>query len=328
MFKRAFYCFLLVFIGALLGYAFFCLQSNDFLKIKNKPELRLQPGGSGLTNPLLDCDLGEEYISNNAIKPFKSVIDKKILELKANGLINYASYYFRDLNNGGWMGINEEEKFFPASLMKVPILLYALNKAVDDPGLLNKEIKYLGNSTIYNQYIKPENPIKIGEIYTIRQLLEKMIIESDNNAASLIYEIFGKDDYQKIFSSLSLEIPTENESYYIDTKDYASFFRILFNSSYLPNKFSEAALNLLSKTKLKDGIVAGVPSDIVVAHKFGEVTLPDQKQFHDCGIVYYPKSPYLLCIMTRGNHYDNLISSIAELSRVTFGEVQSQKIKN
>jgi hypothetical protein len=56
----------------------------------------------------------------------------------------------------------------------------------------------------------------------------------------------------------------------IRVKDYATFFRVLFNSSYLNKKNSEWVLELLSTTEFNSGIVAGLSPDIQVAHKFGE----------------------------------------------------------
>jgi hypothetical protein len=73
------------------------------------------------------------------------------------------------------------------------------------------------------------------------------------------------------------------------------------------------------------GLRAGVPPAVAVAHKFGEWQLeedvPAREQLHDCGIVYEPHRPYLLCIMTRGREFATLPGVIAELSRATYEEV-------
>ncbi len=39
---------------------------------------------------------------------------------------------------------------------------------------------------------------------------------------------------------------------------------------------------------------------------------------HDCGIVYYPDSPYLLCVMTRGKDTGQLESIIGKISQITY----------
>ena len=113
----------------------------------------------------------------------------------------------------------------------------------------------------------------------------------------------------------------------LSAENYASFFRVLFNASYLSRSLSEKALSLLAQSDFKDGLVAGVPPGIKVAHKFGfRITgiNGEIKQLHDCGIIYYPRHPYLLCIMTSGKSYEYLDDAIKELSRVVYQEIGRQ----
>lgn len=75
----------------------------------------------------------------------------------------------------------------------------------------------------------------------------------------------------------------------VNTKGYGSIFRMLYNISFLDKEMSEKLLSLLARSYFDDGLRAGVPERVVIAHKFGERYLPDgTKQLHDCGIVYYP----------------------------------------
>jgi hypothetical protein len=68
-------------------------------------------------------------------------------------------------------------------------------------------------------------------------------------------------------------------------------------------------MELLTETKFKQGLVAGVPAGVRVAHKFGLFSVLDpvtvgqvnSRQLHDCGIVYKKNDPYLLCVMTKSN---------------------------
>jgi hypothetical protein len=96
---------------------------------------------------------------------------------------------------------------------------------------------------------------------------------------------------------------------YMTAKDFSYFLRVLYNSTYLKKDLSEKALELLNTVDFKDGLVAGVPNNITVAHKFGikgDFANNDKNQvvnreLHDCGIVYHNQRPYLVCIMTKGN---------------------------
>ena len=56
---------------------------------------------------------------------------------------------------------------------------------------------------------------------------------------------------------------------YFTAKNYSKVFFALLNATYLNKENSEKALELLSNTDFTQGIVAGVPNNIKVAHKFG-----------------------------------------------------------
>ena len=113
----------------------------------------------------------------------------------------------------------------------------------------------------------------------------------------------------------------------MSVKTYAYFFRILYNATYLGHTYSEKALELLNNREFPDGIVAGVPENIPVAHKFGERTVESPEgivtteELHDCGIVYYPSKPYILCVMTKGTDIASLKEIIKTISKTVSDEV-------
>ena len=88
---------------------------------------------------------------------------------------------------------------------------------------------------------------------------------------------------------------------------------------------SEKALEYLSKSDFKYGLVASLPANIVVAHKFGFWAENGVRLLHDCGIVYYPNNPYLLCVMTSAPDKEGYDPTISELSRFIYQEVDRQR---
>src|SRR5690606_549510 len=112
----------------------------------------------------------------------------------------------------------------------------------------------------------------------------------------------------------------------LSVKDYSAFFRILYNATYLSKEMSEKALSIMARSDFDIGITAGVPNNIHVSNKFGERGFVNhyEKQFHDCGIVYYPGSPYLLCVMTKGSNFETQIKIIAEVSALVYKNVASR----
>jgi beta-lactamase class A len=277
-----------------------------------------------LVNPLLECEIGQEFLSKSLV-PFKKTIEDFIPQVIAAKRARYISFYFRDMNNGPWFGINEKENFSPASLLKVPLMMTVLRETSSNPKIGEKKIRFEGEGDTRDQYFKSKNIITSGGAYSIEQLVTSMIRSSDNTAALLLRGYIGEKAYEQTYSDLGMPIAKGDEDS-ISVKDYASFFRVLFNASYLSIKPSEYALELLSKTEFNSGIVDGVPDGIVVAHKFGERSQKDTglNQLHDCGIIYYPKHPYLLCIMTRGDSFDELARVISDLSSLTYSSVDKQ----
>jgi len=113
--------------------------------------------------------------------------------------------------------------------------------------------------------------LQLGAVYTVDELLSLMIINSDNTAKNLLLSNIDLKLVYNVYSDLKIPVPdfTEPECE-VSAKDYATFFRVLYSCTYLSEDLSAKAIRLLSETEFKDGIVAGVPDNITVAHKFAE----------------------------------------------------------
>ena len=100
-----------------------------------------------LISPLLECTTNE----SRELSSFDDEIGAVADELMSNGTVTDISYYFRDLNNGLWMGINEDEKFSPASLMKMPLMMSYLKQSEEDSSILDREYMFTNDD---NNYLK------------------------------------------------------------------------------------------------------------------------------------------------------------------------------
>jgi len=274
--------------------------------------------GYRFINPLLECEAPASF--SGPIANLRTALSDQASLFIDQDKVSEVSIYFRDLNSGDWIGVSDDVKFSPASLMKVPILITYLKLAESDKDLLDRKLQVtMKRDEALYQNIIPDQEVETGKKYTIWELLEYMIIYSDNLAVNTLLENIDTNQLDRVYTELGIYVPTQDIiENFISVHDYASFFRVLFNSSYLTREMSEKALELLSRTKFNQGIVAGLPSYITVAHKFGERRLPDSLQLHDCGIIYRTNSPYLLCIMTRGSDFRQMASVIENLSRLSF----------
>lgn len=309
----------------MMGAALVMLVQNVINSPKQKDFEEKHLGGYKFVNPLLECNISDS-VRQTETKSFKNKLEKFIKENKSPS-ITYTSLYFRDLNNGPWIGINEKEEFSPASLLKVPLMMAVLKKVESKPAILKDKIPVNNIADNEVQSIKPSLRIKKGESLALDELIQRMIMYSDNAAQQAIFRYLGDAEAARTYSDLGLDVPTQEKTEnFMSIKNYSSFFRILYNASYLTKEISDRALELLVNVEFRDGLVSGVPENIKVAHKFGErtITATNEKQFHDCGIVYYPEHPYLLCIMNRGDDIDKMVKLVENISTFVYSQIDSQ----
>lgn len=314
---------ILVFI---LGFSFalILVSISDNIHKSNRHEKRDGKATTRfpLVSPLLFCGASES-MENSIYSPSRFKVEHYVNNIMSNKKVNHVSVYYRDLNNGPWFGINENEGFAPSSLLKLPLLISALkeNEEVDNI-FINKTIKFEKKEFTGNQYFKPENELEIGKTYTVADLLKSSIVYSDNESAILLYKVLGDTKLIETYVNLGLISPQNGSDFNMNVKEYSSFFRVLYNSSYINKESSEFALELLAESKFINGIKSGTPKDIIVSHKFGEQINKDGVlQLHDCGIVYAPKKPYILCVMTRGDNFNELADIIKNISKITYDSV-------
>jgi beta-lactamase class A len=304
--------------GIGLGYLFLAAESGS-------PTTEVRATGS-LTNPLLECEMGEDTIGSLKRDITPGLTDL-VREYTARPSVADVAVYFRDLNNGPVVGIDEKEVFAPASLLKVPMLIAYLKYAEEKPDALDELVPY--NAPIdlgVTQKFPPRNPLSAGTEYTARQLLERMIIESDNQALVLLHQTLPPRYQEELYTLLGVDPALITDpAKTLTVKQYSMFFRILFNASFLSREHSEYALELLAKASYGHGIRSVTPQTIIVASKFGERSLGSElTQFHECAIVYYPNHPYLLCVMTRGADTQELIKVIESIATHVYKEIDAQ----
>jgi beta-lactamase class A len=310
-------------IGGYIGHDFVAMYLSDE---ENGSRQVREGSGYQFINPLLECEVADGSIDARK-ENFQDEVADYIEELKQERNLSDAAVYFRDLNNGPSFGVGENDRFFPASLLKVPIMMAYYHLAEKDDSMLRMPIKYTEEKKLgITPTIIPKEELTLGEVYTVDDLIRRMIVYSDNQAVSLLTAGLPLPVMKDLFAMLGVpdDVLYDAQSK-LTVKEYASFFRILFNSSYLSRESSEKALMLLANTEYNDALAAGVPDSVVVAHKFGEAgTGSVERQLHDCGIVYFPNHPYLACIMTRGQSSESLKESIRDISRYLYERVDEQ----
>lgn len=309
-------------VGILIGWPYFHYKEKysetDFIASVNS--VRETSGNYKFISPLLAYETPEDNLDQ--YKPIKEQVARYINGQKDLGNIDDASLYLRVGTD--WIGVNEIDNYTPASLFKVPLLIGYYKVAESDPTVLDKQITLDNTSHDGNETIKADAYAQPGGQYTVRQLLDFMIKDSDNNATYALFNNIDKTSFSKIFSDLNITLPDTIETGdFITPKDYAFLFRVLVNATYLNRDYSEKALALLSQTDFNGGLVAGVPSGTTVSHKFGEYALVEngqvtKRELHDCGVVYGGQKNYVICVMTKGQDFNKLQNTIKQVSAIVY----------
>lgn len=295
------------------------------------PALPLRETGYQFISPLLTCNNIKNFPETQSLSnKIESVINQHI----AAGDISKASTFFGDFSNGHWSDTFPDEKYYPSSLGKVPIMIAYFEAAEANPDILNQTITYTAGAPDLNlsQDIPVSHSITPGQSYTVNELIKYMIDDSDNNAAQLLFLNIDKNALRNIYNELQIPVnddATLSNLDFITPQQVTTMFRVLYNATLLSKDDSEKALQLLSKTTFEDGLVAGVPSSTVVAHKFGIVSIQPngvttEHELHDCGIIYAPNHPYTFCIMTRGSSdLADMEATITDISKTVYQAVES-----
>lgn len=257
----------------------------------------------------------------------RNTLIAKIDALKKKGEVTHISVYFRDLKNGPRFGIQEYQDFHTASLLKLPVMIAILHMAVHDPAFLDKQLVSPASLPPMSNVDLPEQTIQPNTAYAVRDLLRHMILYSDNDSANMLVDAINAHPMpvnSNTFLDLGVLDMMAGKMDDLSMQSYANLFTALYNASYLPSDLSEFALKLLSESTYKDALVAGVPADVRVAHKFGYFIVSDtESELHDCGIVYHPTAVYDLCVLTSGSNIKSEAAAIAEISKTVYEGVNA-----
>ncbi len=238
----------------------------------------------------------------------------------------------KDLSAGWTIAINDQTPFPSASLAKIPVMAAVFmageNGRVDLNGVvaLQERFKTGGSGSLKN--------MPAGKRFTVGNLVEIMIAESDNTAANILIELLGFDYLNPAFKRLGLE-KTDIKRKMMDfsgrkqgvenfttAADQSQLLENIYRQKLLNRRVSAQCLDILKKQKIRDRIPARLPRDTEIAHKTGL----ERGVCHDAGIVFTPHGDFLICALIKHNDKTardakRMISGIAlEVYNYTTGE--------
>lgn len=198
--------------------------------------------------------------------------------------------------------VMNSHKMPSASLIKIPILIEAFHQKNQEMLDFNEQVIIRHSQTVEggSVYNLPD-----GTILTISQLLELMIVQSDNSATNILIDKLGMSSVNAMIKKLGcpdtvlqrkmmdFEAVKQGRQNYTSVKDMTKILEKLYSLQCLDPESDKAMLEILQRQEDNTIIPAQLPHHIKIAHKTGEL----DGMNYDCGIIYGQSHDYILCIM-------------------------------
>lgn len=231
---------------------------------------------------------------------FKRLADESGMEVEVCAI---------DLASGGTVAHRSDQKILSASMIKLLIGEAFLGQVSE------------GKQALDDTYVLKEGDIVggtgslgargAGASVTKRELVQKMIAESDNVATNVLIDLCGMDAVNAEAKRLGLKC-TELGRHMMDTEaaangydnytcadDIAVLLKMVYDKTYVNEEMSAFMLECLEAQIDNDCISTGLPAGTVFAHKTGSLATVR----HDGGIVEGEK-PFVIVTLCGGEGFN------------------------
>lgn len=227
----------------------------------------------------------------------------KILERVRNAPGQTALYY-RPLEGGCAQMYNADAPMIAASVIKLPIMVEAFRQF--EAGLRDPEEVYVLREADKLPSCGALNRLHAGIEVNLMDLVELMIVLSDNTATNVLIDRLGMDNIKgtmaelgmrqtalrrKLFDAAGHAAGIENT---VSAREIGALLEKMYAGELVSPEASARMLEILRNQKLNGKLPFFLkPRGVAVAHKTGE----DGGITHDVGIVF-ARRPFVLCMLS------------------------------
>ena len=210
-----------------------------------------------------------------------------------------------------------DDVFHAASTMKIPVMIELYHQVregklkLSDQLAVKNEFHSLVDGSVFT--LNPSDDSEtdlykaVGQTRTLDQLCDLMVTVSSNFATNLLIRKLGIDNIRATVASLhadgmDIKRGVEDQKAFdkglnntTTARGLATLLLAIANGQAVDAESSAKMIEILERQKFNEGIPAGLPANIRVAHKTGEIT----KIHHDAGIVYAAR-PFVIVVLVRG----------------------------
>jgi len=226
---------------------------------------------------------------------------------------------FLDLVHHDSVFLNPDQRFHAASTMKVPVLIQLTRRAEAGVGrwdqlvVVRNRFCSIVDGSIYQLDPADDSDstlyLEEGHAVALATLARRMIVRSSNLATNVLMELLdparvtatarslGADSIQVLRGVEDGKAFARGLNNTTTARDLARLLEAIATGRAAGKAGTDSMLAMLQAQEFNDGIPAGLPSGVRVAHKTGWITGIS----HDAAIVYpADRGPYVLVVLTEG----------------------------
>jgi beta-lactamase class A len=224
---------------------------------------------------------------------------------------------FMDLGSGDTLFRDADVVYHAASTMKIPVMMEILRSSeagrlgLDQEILLVNQFASILDGSSYAIDDDSDTAIysRIGERFSVRELMRRMIVYSSNLATNALIALVGAEQVNAMAASLGaqntrvlrgvqdLKAYEAGMNNTLTARDLAILLRSVEQRIAVSPAAAVVMRDLLLAEEGNRRIRAGVPIGVPVASKTGDIT----GHWHDSAVIYPPgRRPYVLVVLTRG----------------------------
>jgi beta-lactamase class A len=261
-------------------------------------------------------------------------LDQEIERLVAESGVTRIGIAYYDTADGTAWSSHGDEVFHAASTMKVPVMMALFKEieagrlSLDQPIEVRNAFTSIFDGSTFSipptEDSDPELHDLVGTSLPLEELIRRMIVRSSNLATNIVIELTGAARVTELMRELGAErmqvlrgvedIPAYEAGMNntATANDLMITLRALAEGGERTQPAAVRMIQILLAQEFNEGIPAGLPEEIPVAHKTGSIT----NIYHDAAIVYPAgKSPYILVVLTGGADDEEASRTVAAISR-------------
>lgn len=306
--------------------------NNDEEKNNSDEVDTLEPKDTDSTTDSNTTDIGD---NNNDTSTTNAITDDKYESIKSNINSIVANNFnrtsikfslaFKELSREDTYSINSR-KTVSAGTIKIFIMAEAFNEAQNGTLKLDDNITLTDNMKASGAGILRDR--KAGETFTIKDLIDLMMLKNDNTATNILINKLGIDNINNYIKSLGCNDTELNRTMmdqnainrgiqnYTSVNDLTLVLSKIYQKKCINEHYDALMLDILKNNKYDEKIPKLIPTTAPVFNKSGEY--PSME--NDAAIIVTDKGAYILCITTNNSTNKKEVKAIQNTSKEIYDE--------